>query len=326
MSLWRQLWRLACLHPWVWATVPLCVTTTACNVLWGVDELSFATPAFGGQGPGGSGGDGAGGAGGSGGAAGGGGGVVDCSGEFGEPEEVLSLPNATLGSPAITAQQRELYYVSTVASTPQIRRTTRSGSEPFGAGEDVPELTALCSSPADLFGFDVTADGLRAYVSCATINSDIVVMLAVRTVAGETPFIAVGPLGSAGGSPGISANELVVYTTGKAAVAPPLQAERGSLNDVFGLAVDVPGLAGLPLRTPGPTPDGLGLFGFLLAGPQLGYVARSDSQDPFGPFTPVVTTLFIAGAPDVSADCRAVYFVGNEPGGQDASVIYVMER
>ncbi len=308
--------------------MPLCVTTTACNVLWGVDELSFATPALGGQGPGGSGGDGAGGAGGFGGAGGTGGGELDCAGEFGAPTPVLAVPGALLASPAITVGQQELYFSfrADQGADPEIRRTTRNGSEPFPLGEAVAELPPMCASPTDLFGFDISADGLRAYVGCGTANGETVVMLAARSAGGDLPFVQVGPMATAGGSPGVSANELQVYTTGKASDAPPLVAERGSRNDIFGLAVEVPGLAGLPLRTPAPTPDDLALFGYVMAATQIGYVARSDSQDSFGPFTPVVTSLLIAASPDVSADCRAVYFVGNEPGGQDPSVIYVIER
>jgi len=309
---------------------PLCFVTLACNSLWSVDELSFGPSPTGGQSPGGSGGQGGQGAGdaGAGGDGGGGGGELDCTGAFGAPEVALSVTGATLGSPAITMDQLELYftYSSNVGALIEVRRSLRSGQGDFQPGQQVTELTTLCDAPSDIRGLDVTPDGRRAYVGCATTTSDVVVVLAER-VDGADAFVEIGPVATMGSSPAITMDELTLYSSGPGSGTGPKAATRDTLQQTFGLGVAVPGVGGFPLRTPGPTPDHLTLFGHLeTTSWELGYFARSHVGATYGAFTPVVSDLPIAGSPDVSADCRAVYFVGSVPPSTEPTEIYVMRR
>ena len=74
----------------------------------------------------------------------------------------------------------------------------------------------------------------------------------------------------------------------------------------------------------GPTlsADGLTLYMHSMA-TQLFEASRERVDASFGPMVQISTGLDLAASPDLSADCRAMYFIGVS--GSDAG-LYVMRR
>jgi hypothetical protein len=272
------------------------------------------------------------GSGGGSGSGGTGGGPLSCAGAFGAPRVVMAAGTSSLSSPALTADELEMFYVSYTAADPTRRvfRTTRaSKNDTFSLGSEVPELTALCADPADQAAIDVTADGLRAYVSCAAAFVLGRLEVAQRS-SRSASFVAAGNIGTElGASVALDTTELVAYqTAGASDQTTPLVSTRATTADSFAAGVVVPGLTGSNLVAPEPSPDNLLMFGGV-NGRRLGVAQRSSAGAPFSAPTDLNIPLFASGAPHVSTDCRRLYFVGiDQPDGstiQDWG-IYVIER
>ncbi|MCA9623415.1 MAG: hypothetical protein KC731_30550 [Myxococcales bacterium] len=317
------------------AVLALCGSwLTGCNAIFGVGDLSFdgsgGSPSAGGGGVAPS----VGGAGGSGGAGGGGGGggggvVIDCSGAFGMPELVVDS-NDSLSSPSITGDELAIYYLRSLSNGSEVVRASRA--EAMGAFvEDVvvQELTNACLGFGPLTGMDVTPDESAAYLSCGEPLSPDAQVVRYRAEGDLWQLDEV--IGAMGTSPAIRDDGLVLY----AATDDPVVATRRSVLEPFGAPQVVPGLENSGLTTPGPSPDGLELFGTMTVmgvGTRLGVATRPDPGAPFGMPEPVdvpeVAGTTLTGSGDVSADCRRLYYVGVVAmgGGTSQSGIYVIER
>lgn len=275
---------------------------------------------------------GSGGSGGGSGSGGTGGGPLNCSGAFGAPRVVMAAGTSSLSSPALTGDELEMFYVSYTSSDPTRRvfRTTRaSTSVTFPLGSEVPELTALCTLSTDQTAIDVTADGLRAYVSCADLYILGLLVVAQRSSRSAT-FVATGTLGiELGASVALDTTELIAYqTAGPNDPTTPLVSTRATTADGFAAGVAVPGLTGSNLVAPEPSPDNLLMFGGI-NGRRLGVAQRSSVDAGFSAPTDMNVPLSASGAPHVSTDCRRLYFVGiDQPDGSSVNGwnIYVIER
>jgi hypothetical protein len=79
------------------------------------------------------------------------------------------------------------------------------------------------------------------------------------------------------------------------------------------MPMPVAGVESVLLVAPDLAPDGLTLYG-AAGGNELGFVRRRSGAEPFADFEAIaVGQLTAAGAPEISADCRTLYFVGIEP-------------
>jgi hypothetical protein len=275
------------------------------------------------------------GTGGSGGGAGSGGSgaTLDCEGTFGPPRLLLDAGAAHLASPTLPADELELFYVTYDAdgTNRRILRSTRaSRAETFPLASEVAELNALCTDPAERAAIDLSADGLRAYVSCADVTLGR--MLLAQRSSKTAPFVAAGSASTAiGSSAAVNATELVVYSSSGESDAgfvftTPLMAMRNSTAEPFGTPVPVPGLTGIPLVAPDPSPDELSLFGGF-EGRQLTVARRNTSSEPFGAPVDITVALSASGAPHISVDCRRLYFIGiATPDAGSTWGIYVIER
>jgi hypothetical protein len=278
----------------------------------------------GGAGSGGNGGSAA-----SGGSGGSSGGTLNCEGAFGLPRLLLDAGTQHLASPTLPGDELELFYVTydPDGTNRRIRRSTRaSRTETFPLGSEVAELNALCTDPAERAAIDITADALRAYVSCA--DTALGRMLLAQRTSKTAPFLAVGSVSTEiGGSAAVNATELAVYSTGASAgTTTPLVATRGSTAEPFGTPAPVPGLTGIDLVAPDPSPDELWLFGGF-QGRQLSVAHRNTTSEPFGAPVDITVPLFASGAPHVSVDCRRVYFIAIETADAGSRWgIYVIER
>lgn len=286
-------------------------------------------PIDGGPEGGGSGGSGAsGGMAGAGGNGGAGGGPVDCSGSFGAPELVLDLGEDRFGSPAVVRGGTELLmmYGPLNGAWSFAHATRASPSDSFGALEPVPGLETAC--PVEPGGIDVTEDGLRAYFSCDDDQGVAGPLMLAERGSPDGAFTVLGEVASSlGGSAAVSADELTAYSNALGTgVGAPLVATRAATSVSFGAATEVAGLEAESLVAPDPSPDGLVLFAGQ-NGSVLGQAERASPGDPFGAFTPLsVGALDATGAPHITPDCRALYFVGLITGPPQAWGLYVMRR
>jgi hypothetical protein len=307
------------------------VPHAACNAIFGIDSLRYdAAGGAAGHPAGGHGGMGAGGGAGQGGEAGAGGTVAstpDCSGDWGVPQPLLTeaeLPS----SPSIARAELELTYVRRAAGTEVFVRSVRASTdENFPTAEVASDLANVCD-PGELpSGVDLSEDGLRAYVSCEIENPSTARVVLLTRPSSGLAFELQGQVASAGRSPAVDRSELALYTGGLPYPGPPFVSKRTTTAGAFEPATVVPGLEGVELHTPAPTPDDLGLFGYVLA-PDAGTLslAVASRESPDAAFeAPVLvgTGLDLSGAPDLTADCRAVYFVG---AAGSTFAIYVMRR
>jgi hypothetical protein len=202
-----------------------------------------------------------------------------------------------------------------------IRSTRRIKTAVWPVGEVVPELDAACD-PSYERSIDLSRDGLRAYLVCFPDNqhADGLLRIARRPSVGAPFVLDARDYGTVGGSLAISADELVLYTSSSNYVTPgpPRMFTRSSVSENFGAAKAIPGLEGgdagaqVNMTTPDPSPDGLSLFGSLDT--SLVVVERSSPGGNFGAPTIVdegdpVNRNILIGSPDVSADCKSIYYV-----------------
>jgi hypothetical protein len=134
--------------------------------------------------------------------------------------------------------------------------------------------------------------------------------------------------GTVGASAAPSADELQLVSSSEqnaTGTAPPALYVRSTLTDPFGTANPIPGLEQVDLLTPALGPDSLTLFGAVSE--SIVVVSRSNSLAAFG----APTTLFandgstnFYGAPEVSNDCRYLYYV-HVAVGQSAQPAYTIE-
>jgi hypothetical protein len=240
----------------------------------------------------------------------------DCSGTFAGQSVVLQAPSgATLSSPVISSDERELFYVQ--YDQPYVghfRRSTRATSDGrFPDGAIVPELDAACA-PRDYRSLDVSFDGLRAYVVCFESIDDGTrgeLRVAERR-SREQPFtLRRESFGRTGASPALTRDELSLYTSSPDGVGnPPHVYTRPTRDQAFSSGAPVAGLSVTGLTSPEPSPDGLSLFGGEAASIVVAW--RESPDAAFGVPVTVISPADgtgLLGAPELSADCGRLYYV-----------------
>jgi len=258
---------------------------------------------------------------GGGGAAGGGGvGPINCGGDFGSPTVVLAPePGVPLASPAVSPDTLELFYVRTSGADVGFRRSTRADvNSMFAAGVAVPELDAACAV-GQTRTIGLSSDGLRAYVVCydpdANPTGPGVLHVADRASVGAS-FELRASTTTVGPSAAISADELTLYTSSDvdAGGEPPRRYVRATRAAEFGGGEDIPGLGHVNLSAPDPSPDELELFGALAS--DIVVTTRATRDGDFGEPRIIqshMDTTAVYGAPEISQDCRSLFFVKQTP-------------
>ena len=159
-------------------------------------------------------------------------------------------------------------------------------------------------------------------------SSSAQVRVARRPRIGGTFVIDAADYGQTGPDFSISADELTGYAAAIPIELPPdlpLPPDnfsprlftRPAKSATFGVRAGrlIPGLETVPLAAPDPSPDGLWLFG---ANGHIVVAWRERLDAPFGAPSVAMAGDFQAGIflrdPEVSRDCRRLYYVQQEPG------------
>jgi hypothetical protein len=259
-------------------------------------------------------------------------GALDCRGALqNRTIELVAPAEATLASPTAAPSELELFYVQYDRPYEgHFRRAQRPDrSAPFTDTEALPELDAACAR-ADYRSIELTPDGLRAYVLCfATLDegAEGALRVADRARANERFTLRAKEYGRVGASPAITPNELTLYTSYPAGAGegPPFTYTRASTDEPFSAGTKVPGLGDSEMASPDPSPDGLSLFGGVST--SITVATRTRVTDEFGSPVPVVSPADgtqLLGAPDLTPNCRSLYFVAVYAGV--APPIYQIER
>jgi hypothetical protein len=254
---------------------------------------------------------------------------VDCGGVFAAPTVVQTEPPAQLSSPAVTADELELFYVRTDASvTPSatgFRHSIRlSKRDAFPVGEVLGDFDAKCA-PGRRLGIDVTADGLRAYFTCHLDAEPTAPLWIAERGSRQVPFVvAADPVGTVGPSPNLAGDELTVFTSALlASMGPstPQEFTRSSTADLFGTASSVPGLETATMTTLDLSSDGLFLYGASDGG--LVRAPFKPSTQAFDmPETLIARTAERSyGSPELSQDCRTLYYVSVSADATDWAIV-----
>jgi hypothetical protein len=243
---------------------------------------------------------------------------VDCTGTFGDGQVLVAgAKQVILSSPTAPADELELFFVEHDVSkggSPRIMRMARATSDAsFGDAAPVTELDSVCNT-SDERGISITPDGLRLYVDCYTGTSSFTpgpVHLAQRTARDASFMIDSATYGTIGPQIDVTADELTAFTSSEMnTTSPPRQYSRSSTSDPFANGQAIPGLESVALGTPFLASDGLTLYGGV--DPDLVFVARPAPGQPFGSPSVVFAgqkNMAAYRAPEVSADCRTLYFV-----------------
>lgn len=247
--------------------------------------------------------------------------AYDCSGTFAGQSVVLEAPSgATLASPAVAADELELFYVQYDRPyAGHFRRATRPSADAgFGDGSVVPELDAACLE-RHYRSLDLSLDGLRAYLVCfESLEAGPAGPLHVaERRSRDEPFTLVTSFGHVGASPAIARDELSLYTSSPDGSdnGPAWSYSRSNTGEAFERGGPVAGLADVELAAPEPSPDGLTLFGGLST--SVVAASRATPDAPFGAPVPVLSApdgTQLLGAPELSADCRSLYYVAVDAG------------
>jgi hypothetical protein len=220
-----------------------------------------------------------------------------------------------LSSPTVPGDELELFFAQRGAtdSVRHVMRATRKTRDAdFGEPAVVPELESVCADGEER-SLSITADGLRLYVGCSTGFGTVVpgpLHLARRSARDAAFVIDAATYGTVGPSIDVCPDELSVLTTSETSVQnPPRTYARSSREQAFGQGAPIPGLEAVALTAPSCAPDGLTLFGGV--NPDLVVAARPADGEPFGAPSTVFQgdNLSVYGSPEVSADCRTLYFI-----------------
>lgn len=247
-------------------------------------------------------------------------GGVDCSGSFGGAAVVLD-DGARVATPSITADELVLFYTRGDSGGERFYVSQRASvSEAFPVGASVPELDAACQTTDDR-SLDVSGDGLTAYVSCyppGTLAEPTTLYVLTRASQTE-PFGSASEAGSMTPSSSVEEDGLSAVWSGEASPSTRL-ATRTSTTESFGNDTALPGLETTNVHAPDLSPDGLAVYGGIdVEGIRtLAASTRASTSEPFRApevLSGLISTLLGSGAPDLSADCRSLYFVGVDAQG-----------
>jgi hypothetical protein len=240
----------------------------------------------------------------------------DCTGTFATPAPGLTEDaNAKLASPALSPDALTLFYTRTSGAQIGFRASARaSRSAVFPAGAPVAELDAACKAE-EARSVDLSADGLRAYIACYSATAEPLgaATLSIADRASlSAPFVLRDETLQVGPGAAISRDELSLFTSSdvNAGFKPPRLFQRTSTDEAFGAGAAIPGLENVNLTAPDPAPDGRTLFGGLMSNVVVS--SRPSAAAPFPTptvlFAPVDATQQL-GAPEISQDCRSLFFV-----------------
>jgi hypothetical protein len=264
------------------------------------------------------------------------------------PEGVL------LASPTLSPDELEVLYAQSGEEGSQIRRSARSAlNAPFPTGEVVAELEPSPASPqyrcspfngTQRLSIDLSGDGLTAYLVCASVPPfapSAYVRVARRPGIAAAFVVDPQDYGQAGPDFSISADELGGYSSAirydrppgtpvqPGAYSPrfyPRSTKSATFGEIPGAGSSVPGLETLSLVAPDPSPDGLWLFGLGEGG--IAVAGRERLDAPFGAPSVVLTSDNQVGRllfdPEVSEDCRRLYYIKRESGPPPAYGTYTL--
>jgi len=256
-------------------------------------------------------------------AAAGGSGAIDCTGTFGTPVPVFTVPGGSLGSLTLGPGDLELIYsLGTAPDQPNgnnsFQHSIRSSRDAaFMPGTPLAELDAGCGDPLLLRTGDLSPDGLRYYFLCYPEDGQgqSAVRLA-RRASLDAPFVVDATTwGSAYTGITISPDELELIDSNAGYPAVLSSYRRSSVDAMFGAGTP---LAGLDMSyTPDLANDNRTLFaaqGTVGANAaHLVVAVRPDPTAAFGaPTTAVVDpdpNLVGLGSAAISEDCRSLYYV-----------------
>ncbi|HTQ02378.1 MAG TPA: hypothetical protein VMI54_00925, partial [Polyangiaceae bacterium] len=247
--------------------------------------------------------------------------TADCSGAFGSPQVLVAgAKQVILSSPTVPDDGLELFFVEhdlAQGGAPRIMRATQGAM--FGDGAPVAELDSVCAS-TDERGISLTGDGLRLYVDCYMGTSTFtpgLVHVARRASRNASFTIDSATYGTVGPQIDVTPDELTAFTSSEMnTTSPPRQYSRSSASDPFAMGQAVPGLESVALGTPFLAADGLTLYGGV--DPDLVFASRPAPGEPFGATSPVFSgtkSTVSYKAPELSADCRTLYFVRIDTSG-----------
>lgn len=249
---------------------------------------------------------------------------VDCTGEFGEEQVILTRDNQVIVStPTMPEDELELFFVEhalTQGGPPQVMRAERASRDAdFGEAAVVTEVQSACQDSEER-GISITADGLRLYIDCYTgISSFSPGPLRVAERASRDAAFTVEQTsyGDVGPQINVSPDELWAYSSSEMnTTSPPRQYSRASTQDPFANGEPIPGLEDVAFGTPSITADGLTLYGGI--DPDLVVTTRTAPDAPFAAPS-VVFSGDSSGAayrfPEISPDCRTLYFVRIDQSG-----------
>jgi hypothetical protein len=270
-----------------------------------------------------------------------------CASGWGERQELMRAPDGVaLTSPALSPDELEVFYGQTEGAVWQFRRSVRDSFDaPFPAGEVMAKLETSCGAfnGTQRLSIDLSADGLTAYLMCSSLppwSPSAYVRVARRSRIGAAFAVDPQDYGQAGPDFSISADELAGYSspiiypmpppTPAPLYAAPLLFTRPTKSATFGTipgaGSPVPGLETVTLGMPDPSPDGLWLFGKSDA--HIVVAGRERLDAPFGAPSVVLAGDLQVGLslmdPEVSRDCRRLYYLQLEPGPPPAYANYTL--
>jgi hypothetical protein len=194
----------------------------------------------------------------------------------------------------------------------RMARSSRDAS--FGDAADVTELDSVCDA-SDERGISITPDGLRLFADCYMGTSTFTpgpVQLAKRATRDAMFTIDTTSYGTVGPQIDVTPDELTAFTSSETnSMSPPREYSRSSSDQPFANGQAIPGLESVDLGTPFLAADGLTLFGGMTNG-DLVQVARPAAGMPFAAPSVIFagqSNMLAFKAPEVSADCRTLYFV-----------------
>jgi hypothetical protein len=248
--------------------------------------------------------------------------TTDCSGSFGTPSVVLSVPGLEIGSLAPSSNELELIYQAATQAetyTSHFYRSVRASKDvPFAPGTPLPELDAACADVTLGRSGDLSADGLTFYFVCYRFDTEPDPMAELHVARRPSPSAAfvvdAMTYGTVRPGPSISTDELTLYTSSNFLDTMGVNTHvRTSTSTAFGSAAFLSALE--RVITPDVSSNGLFLFGSLTGGEgpsALVVSTRASTSDMFAPHTPLLTApdqTNIFGSPAISSDCRSLYYV-----------------
>lgn len=261
-------------------------------------------------------------------------GAVDCTGTFGSEQMiVMATSKVILSSPTAPADELELFFVrhdTSGGGAPTIMRAQRSSRDAsFGTPAEVTELASVCSSSQER-GISITPDGLRLYVGCYTGTSTYTpgpVKLARRTTRDAAFTIDSMSYGNVGPQIDVTPDELTAYTSSEVDnMSPPRQYTRSSKSEPFANGQAIVGLESAQIGAPFLAADGLSLYA--ADSTNVDVSTHSSPELPFS--TPKEVVSGQPGLsfkfPEVSADCRTIYFVRVDSANGSNSYALEMEK